>query len=272
MLDAPQFRPLGGYSSVLRALAGKLNRNNVHVQLQTVVKAVRWQPGIVEIEGSCADQTFRVKARKAIVTVPIGVLQLPEDAPAAIHFSPALEEKRAALAGILSGPVLKVVLRFRSVFWEELDDGRYRDASFFHSLETTFPTLWTSMPLRSPFLIAWMGGPPAEHLSQQSDARIAREALESVETIFGGRLPGDKAQLEAAFIHNWQKDPFSCGAYSYVSVGNNDTARRNLATPLQETLFFAGEATDTEGETATVAGALQSGVRAACEVDESLRS
>jgi len=60
MLDAPQFRPLGGYSSVLRALAGKLNRNNVHVQLQTVVNAVRWQPGIVEIEGSCVDRTFRV--------------------------------------------------------------------------------------------------------------------------------------------------------------------------------------------------------------------
>ena len=39
-----------------------------------------------------------------------------------------------------------------------------------------------------------------------------------------------------------------------------------LAQPLDDTLFFAGEATDTEGEASTVAGALQSGMRAAKEV------
>jgi monoamine oxidase len=38
---------------------------------------------------------------------------------------------------------------------------------------------------------------------------------------------------------------------------------------LDDTLFFAGEATDTEGEAATVTGALQSGTRAAREVNES---
>jgi monoamine oxidase len=36
---------------------------------------------------------------------------------------------------------------------------------------------------------------------------------------------------------------------------------------LDDTLFFAGEATDTEGEAATVTGALQSGARAAREVN-----
>jgi monoamine oxidase len=90
--------------------------------------------------------------------------------------------------------------------------------------------------------------------------------------MFGGQLPGGKAQLEAAFVHNWQRDPFARGAYSYVGVGHNDTARRSLAAPLQDTLFFAGEATDTEGEAATVTGALQSGLRAAREVNESLGS
>jgi monoamine oxidase len=55
-----------------------------------------------------------------------------------------------------------------------------------------------------------------------------------------------------------------------VGVGHNDPARRQLAAPLQETLFFAGEATDTEGEAATVTGALQSGLRAAREVNDSL--
>jgi monoamine oxidase len=266
LLDSPQFRPLAGYSSVLAALARKLDREKVHVQLQTVVKAVRWKPGAAEVEGIFVDRPFLVKAPKVVITVPIGVLQLPQDAPGAIHFNPALEMKRAALAGIVSGPVLKVVLRFRSVFWEELDNGRYRDASFFHSLETTFPTFWTSMPLRSPLLNAWTGGPPAARLSEKSDVQIVREALENLETMFGGQLPHGKAQLEAAFVHNWQRDPFACGAYSY------EMARRTLAAPLEDTLFFAGEATDTEGEPATVTGALRSGARAAREVDESLGS
>jgi monoamine oxidase len=115
-----------------------------------------------------------------------------------------------------------------------------------------------------------MGGPPAALLCGKSDAEIIQEAVHSLEGMFGGLLPSGKAQLEAAYVHNWQRDPFSAGAYSYVSVGNNDTARRSLAAPLKDTLFFAGEATDTEGEAATVTGALQSGLRAAREVNESL--
>lgn len=270
MLDSPQFRPLAGYHSVLTALAGRLDRDGAHIQLHTVVETVHWRHGSVDIEGMFVDRPFRVTAPKVIITVPVGVLQLPKGAIGAIHFSPALEEKRAALAGIVSGAVLKVVLRFRKPFWEELDGGRYRDASFFYSLETTFPTFWTSMPQRSPFINAWLGGPSAASLSGKSETDIIHEAVHSLEGMFGGLLPAGAAQLEAAHVHNWQRDPFSAGAYSYVSVGNNDTSRRSLAAPLKDTLFFAGEATDTEGEAATVTGALQSGIRAAHEVNESL--
>jgi monoamine oxidase len=269
MLDSPQFRPMGGYDSVLTALAGKLGRDKVHVQLHTVVSAVRWKRGAVEIEGVFLGRPFQVKAPKAIVTVPIGVLQLPQSAPGAIRFSPALESKRAAVAGIVSGPVLKVVLRFRTVFWETFDGGRYHDAAFFYSVGTPFPTFWTSMPTRSPFLNAWTGGPPAAVLADKSDAQIVQAALESLQTMFGDNLPDARALLEGAFVHNWERDPFARGAYSYVGVGHNDSARRTLAAPLDDTLFFAGEATDTEGEAATVTGALQSGARAAREVNES---
>ena len=264
MVDAPQFRPLGGYSSVLAALAKSLERAHIHLQLQTIVSEVRWRRGAVEIEGRFLDQPFHAKASKAIITVPLGVLQLPPDTPAALRFIPALEDKKAALDGLASGPVLKVLLRFRAPFWEELDDGRYRDASFFHSPETTFPTFWTAMPLRAPLLNAWIGGPKAACLSEATDTQIIRQALTSLEAIFHGSLRG-KLELEAAYVHNWQRDPFARGAYSYATVGHNE-ARRSLAAPLQDTLFFAGEATDTEGEAATVTGALQSGTRAAREV------
>jgi monoamine oxidase len=268
MLDAPQSRPAAGYSSVLTALAGTLDRRAVHVQLQTIVTRIDWKPGAVDVAGRFFDKPFCLTAPKAIVTVPVGVLQLPQGAPGAIAFDPELEQKRAALAGIVSGPVLKVILRFRAAFWEALDGGRYRDASFFHSLETPFPTFWTSMPVRSTLLNAWVGGPPAARLSGKSDAEIVHAALESLRSMFGPSPA--QLQLEAAFVHNWEGDPFARGAYSYVAVGYNETARRDLAAALDDTLFFAGEATDTEGAAATVTGALQSGARAAREVSASL--
>jgi monoamine oxidase len=265
VLDAPQFRPLGGYSSVLASLAAKLDRGQVRIQLQTIVKTIRWTHGSVTVEGNFADQPFAAHATRAIVTVPIGVLQLPEGATGAIRFDPPLEGKRAAIAGIVSGAVLKVALRFRTPFWEELESGRFRDAAFFYSVDTPFPTFWTSAPLRSPLLNAWVGGPPAAALSERPVATLIHTALESVRTMFGALLPRGALELEAGFVHDWQHDPFSRGAYSYVSVGHHQTARASLAKPLDDTLFFAGEATDTEGEAATVAGALQSGVRAAKE-------
>ena len=71
--------------------------------------------------------------------------------------------------------------------------------------------------------------------------------------------------LEAEYIHDWQSDPFSRGAYSYGKVGA-DGAQEALASPVENTLFFAGEATDTGGHNGTVHGAVASGVRAAREI------
>ena len=71
--------------------------------------------------------------------------------------------------------------------------------------------------------------------------------------------------VAGSFTHNWQSDPFSRGAYSYAAVGGTG-AHNALARPLQQTLFFAGEATDAE-QTGTVAGAMiESGRRAAREL------
>jgi monoamine oxidase len=71
--------------------------------------------------------------------------------------------------------------------------------------------------------------------------------------------------LVSAHTHDWQGDPFSRGAYSYALVGGTE-APRELARPIGDSLFFAGEATDFHGHNGTVHGALASGFRAAKEV------
>jgi len=74
-----------------------------------------------------------------------------------------------------------------------------------------------------------------------------------------------RAELENAYLHDWQSDPFSRGAYSYGKAGAN-RALQILSRSLENTLFFAGEATDTTGHNGTVHGAMASGYRAARQV------
>ena len=117
--------------------------------------------------------------------------------------------------------------------------------------------------MRAPLLTAWAGGPKAARLTGKRSSVLIQEALRSVKSVFGPPPP-----LMGAYVQDWQADPWSRIGYSYVLVGG-EGAREQLAKPLKQTLFFAGEATDAE-ESGTVAGALRSGQRAAKEVLGSL--
>jgi monoamine oxidase len=175
-----------------------------------------------------------------------------------------LTAKQRALSALATGPVIKALLKFRRPFWENLEDGRYRDAAFFHAPRAAFPTFWTMLPLRVPLLAAWAAGPAAARLSGFGEAEILRVALECLDEIFAGAVDSQSC-FQGAYLHDWQADPFACGAYSYVVAGGG-RARAELAKPLARRLFFAGEAAETGGESGTVAGALASGRRAARQV------
>ena len=148
------YRPAGGYGALMGALAGDLAANGARLQLQTAVHAVHWKRGHVEVEGVHLGKPFRESASRAIVTLPLGVLQLPPGTPGAVRFSPPLEEKKRALDYLASGPVMRVALKFRTAFWEELEKGRYRDAGFMQSPDALFPTFWTALPARAPLLVS----------------------------------------------------------------------------------------------------------------------
>lgn len=261
---ASHFRPSGGYGVLLESLSQSLAGTNVSLHLCSVVREVRWRRGEVVVLGRRGRKEFRVKAARAIVTLPLGILQLQDSTEGVVRFVPALRRKERALAGLAPSPVIKVVMRFRSAFWETLDRGRYQDAAFLRSADAPFPSFWTALPMRAPLLVAWAGGPRAERLSGIPAREAMRQAIVSLESLFGRRARVVQ-NLEAAWLHDWQEDPFARGAYSYVTVGGAD-ARKALAAPLEGTLYFAGEATDFQGEHGTVAGALRSGTRAARQI------
>jgi monoamine oxidase len=118
-------------------------------------------------------------------------------------------------------------------------------------------------------LTGWSGGPKAQNLSGLSRNAILAAAIESLTQVFGLRRTAIQKLLEHAYLHDWPADPLSRGAYSYETVGSRG-ARARLAKAVENTLFFAGEATDTSGQASTVAGALASGRRAARELLQSM--
>ena len=261
--SSPQARPREGYEALLAALMARLQSNRLRLLLQATAESVRWSRGSVEVAGEFCGAPFALCAARALITLPLGVMQQPADAAGAVRFSPALAGKRAALEGLASGPIIKLLLRFASPFWETLHEGRYRDAGFFHVPDAPFATFWTPAPARAPLLVAWAGGPRALRLaSGATAAQLVRKALASLEKLFGTELEV-ACELRGYYYHDWQQDPFARGAYSYVTVGASE-ARAALAQPIEDTLFFAGEATD--AEEGTVTGALHSGVRAAREL------
>jgi monoamine oxidase len=263
-VEQPQFRPLGGYGRLLSALASSLHASAVDVQLNTAIDRVSWKRGSVEVRGRFLDAPYVARGKRAIVTLPLGVLQQGAGTVGAVRFTPALTAKREALRGLAPGPVIKAVLRFRTCFWETADRGLYRDVAFFHPREAAFPTFWTALPVRAPIMVAWAAGPRAMRLANATKPQIVDHALSSMAVLFGD-VERIRAELAGAWVHDWQRDPYARGAYSYVVAGGGK-ARAQLAEPLMGTLYFAGEAADTQGEAGTVAGALQSGVRAAREV------
>ena len=259
--DAPQSRPEGGYEALLVILLAQIDSPRLRLRLQSRVERVQWSPGAVTVSGRFLTQPFELSAPRVIVTLPLAILQQP--GRDGVVFAPELTAKRAALAGLATGSVVKVLLRFATPFWETVRGGRYRDASFLSAPGTEFPTLWTAAPLRAPLLVAWRGGPEASRLAAGSGAALVPPILDALRSMFGPE-PDIPGLLQAYYYHDWQHDPYARGAYSYVLTGGSD-ARRALAQPLADTLFFAGEATDMQDESGTVAGALESGSRAARE-------
>lgn len=269
-----QHRVPAGMDALVRALRCGLDPERVRVRLGAAVTELRWARGRVAVRaagpGGRALEPFR--ARAAVVTVPLGVLQ-----EGAIRFVPDLPAKRRAAARLAMGQAFKIVLRFRREFWEderfllrrrapgvELPPGLH----FVHSPGAEVPTWWTPAPLRAPILTGWAGGRRAEELLDLPAPARAERALAALARILAVPRARLEENLEAASQHDWRSDPLSRGAYSYVRAGGA-AAPRALARPEGGTLFFAGEATDLR-ETGTVEGALASGRRAARQAAEAL--
>ncbi len=258
-------RTAAGYDYVPEILARDLGDA---VRLRTPVIEVEWERGKAELTLRVEpDGTERVTAQAVILTLPLGVLQAPPGEPGAVRLRPDPPQVRRSLEGLAMGSVVRL-----SVWFEELPWEGKRDVSrlgFLHTGDPAFPVWWSAYPARVPLATAWTGGPPAAELSRLARPEIEAKALRGLAGQLGLTRRRVESRVLDLWMHDWQNDPFSRGAYSYAKAGGSDAARR-LSRPVEGTLFFAGEATDAEGRNGTVEGALATGVRAARQVARAL--
>ena len=265
------FRARHGYRDLIEIFLQQLMAAGVSVRTGAVVDSIAWSSGHAKLTVSEASGRSKLEAPRVLITLPLGVLQTAPGETGAVDFRPALSARKLeALAKLEMGKVMRISLRFRHRFLEEIPapDGRSLNLAnlrFLFSQDEWFPTWWTMAPDRAPILTGWSPFRSAERLSGKSNSFVVEQALQALSRLLKVRTDDLARLLEAEYIHDWQSDPFSRGAYSYGKVGA-DGAQEALASPVENTLFFAGEATDTGGHNGTVHGAVASGVRAAREI------
>ena len=263
------YRPAGGYGALIGALAGELTANGGRLQLQTAVHAVHWKRGRVEVEGVHLGKPFRESASRAIVTLPLGVLQLSAGHAGRGPVLAAARGKEACarLPGVRAGDEGRAQISHR-VLGGAGEAGVTGTPDSCSRPTRCFRPSGPRCPCARRFSIA---GPAGRGRSAWRGCRGRRSCAtpwRPLKTLFG-KLHDVESQLETSYFHDWQRDPYARGAYAYVKAGGS-SARKALAAPLKETLYFAGEASDYEGEAGTVAGALQSGTRAARQMLEAV--
>ena len=111
--------------------------------------------------------------------------------------------------------------------------------------------------------------PDADKLLIQSPDQRLSLALRALSDPLNLDVGHRKRDLRGHYFHDWSRDPFALGAYTYTPTHALD-ARSELAEPVQRTIFFAGEAGATAGDHGTVHGALASGYLAARKVIEAI--
>ena len=188
-----------------------------------------------------------IVADAAIVTVPSAIL-----AEETMRFIPPLAKKTEAAAGLPLGLADKLFLSLAQP--EELE----KESRLFGRIDRSETGVYHVRPFGRPQIEGYFGGRLAADLEAAGVAAFADFAIRELVGLLGSHFANRVRPLK---LHPWGVDPFSRGSYSYASPGKAD-CRAELAAPVDDRLFFAGEACS-QNDFSTAHGAYLTGIAAA---------
>ena len=226
--------------------------DDVPVSLNTNVTSVIWNSSGVRVETNRGTIT----GQRVLTTVSTGILAANH-----IQFKPGLPDwKEAAIAGVPTGTMNKICVHFNRDVFEASDLGvhvTWRDNGEGSEIEANVMGLNT--------VTVFIGGRFAVWLEKQGQRAGLDFALNQITDVFGNDI---RNHIDNSIVTAWATEPLTLGSYSCALPGQAHQ-RVELARPIDNKLFFAGEATIV-GAQATCHGAYLSGIRAAQEIKASL--
>jgi monoamine oxidase len=223
----------------------------------TIAAHAEGVPAVLDCAVNCIDHTGKrlaidttrgtLTADRAIVTVPSALL-----AQEALRFRPALAEKIEAAAGLPLGLADKLFVSLAQP--EEFPP----DSRLFGRIDRTATATYHLRPFGRPLIECYFVGSNAAELEAGGQAAFFDFVRTELTGLFGSTFA---RRIAPVAIHCWRSDPFARGSYSFALPGKAD-GRAVLAAPVDERLFFAGEACSRH-DFSTAHGALLTGLAAA---------
>ena len=240
------FNTQRGYGNLVAAWG-----SDVDVSLNTRVESVDWSGKEVLVNTNKGP----IRGRCVISTVSTGILAAQH-----IHFIPRLPDwKMDAIQELTMGAENKIGVHFtKDVFapeasgyyqvWSDDAHGAYVDVNL---VSTNVVTVF-------------IGGRFSIWMEQQGQQAAREFAVDRIAEIFGNDI---RQSAGRSIATAWVTDPWTLGSYASANPGQFHQ-RESLPLPIDNKLFFAGEATARAN--GTCHGAFWSGVRAAREISEVL--
>jgi len=230
-----------GYGTVVAAHA-----QGVAAALGTIVERIDRSARQIVVETNRG----AISARHVIVTLPTNII-----AARAELFFPLLPEKTEAAAGLPLGLADKLYLALDNA------DEFGRDSRVFARTDTKDTASYTVRPQGRPQIEGYFGNGFADELERGGVDAFVDFAVGQLVDVFGSHF---RKRLSLIDMHLWRADPFARGSYSFARPGKVE-CRAILAAPVDDRLFFAGEACS-QLDFSTAHGAYLTGLAAADQV------
>jgi monoamine oxidase len=205
---------------------------------------------------------LRIETAQGTITADAAVVAVPSSMLACemLRFSPDLPDKHAAADALPLGLADKLFLAIDD------PDAFPAETRLVGATDRAATAMYHLRPFGRPMIEGYFGGRLARELEGEGEDGFARFAIDQIAERLGNDV---RRHLRLIAASRWAHDPFARGSYSYARVGHAD-ARAVLAAPVDDRLFFAGEACSRH-DFSTAHGAYRTGVNAAEQVLNALQ-